>query len=169
MIIAIVAVYCSAYVFVEGKWIGGVGMIYGTVATIFGFFIALVAGIGVSLNDLSPGLNTFWRSRPIRTSMWFWTKFITGLIIVMAAIYAPIGLIAAVGDTSVTANVTYPDVYMLPAMQIALFSAAVMVTCLVRQAVYSAILSIASSTLARSRPSNFGRSQIHGAHFVQQS
>lgn len=143
VIIAVVAVCCSTTFFVEGKWIVEVGMIYGTTATVFGFFIALVAGIGVSLNDLSPGLNTFWRSRPIRPSVWFWTKFMTGLIIVMAAIYAPIGLIAAVGDTSVTANVTYPDVYLLPAMQIALFSAAVMVTGLVRQAVYSAILSIA--------------------------
>jgi predicted secreted protein len=114
VIIAIVAFYCSADMFVAGKWLGEVGMIYRGTATIFGLFIALVAGIGVSLHDLSPGLNTFWRSRPIRPSVWFWTKFITGLVIVMAAIYAPIGFIAALGDTSITANVTYPGVYMLP-------------------------------------------------------
>lgn len=143
VIIAIVACYCSAATLAEGKLFKDVGLVYGTTATIFGFFMALVAGIGVSLYDVGPGLNTFWRSRPIQPDVWFWTKFTTGLFVVMASIYAPIGLIAALGDTSVKQNVNYPDVYMLPTMQIALFAAAVMITCLVRQAVYSAILSIA--------------------------
>jgi hypothetical protein len=143
VIIAIVACYCSANLFIDGKWYNDLGMMYGRTSTIFGFFIALVAGIGVSLYDVGPGLNTFWRSRPIQPSVWFWTKFTTGLVVVMAAIYAPIGIIAAFGDASVTQDVTYPQMYMYPAMHIALFAAAVMVTCLVRQAVYSAILSIA--------------------------
>ena len=39
-----------------------------------GFFIVIVAGIGVLLDDLKPGLHTFWRSRPINPDLWFWAE-----------------------------------------------------------------------------------------------
>jgi hypothetical protein len=40
-----------------------------------GFFVAVVAGIGLFMEDLRPGLNTFWRSRPIHYDQWFGIKF----------------------------------------------------------------------------------------------
>jgi hypothetical protein len=65
------------------------------------------------------------------------------LVVVLAAIYVPMGLFATFSDISPNRAVNSPDVATIPAMQIALFAAAVMMTCLVRQAVYAAILSIA--------------------------
>lgn len=142
-IVAIVTCYCLAAWYVEGIGVNETGFIYRQTATIFGFFIALVAGIGVALQDVGSRLNTFWRSRPIQPDLWFWTKFATGLIIVLASIYVPIGLFAAFGETSLD-DTKYPDTLMIAAAQVAVFAAAVMVTCLVRQAVYAAILSIAA-------------------------
>lgn len=120
------------------------GMIYARVAIVFGFFVALVVGIGVSLNDVSPQLNTFWRSRPIRPDHWFWCKFVTGLGVVFASIYVPIALLAAVSDQPIDEGVNYPTVIAVPAGQLAIFAAAVATTCLVRHAVYAAVLSIAA-------------------------
>lgn len=143
-VVGIVTCYCLAVLFVEGKWLDEAGAAYAHTATIFGFFIALVAGIGVSLNDSGSRLNTFWRSRPIQPDLWYWTKFVTGLLVVLAAIYLPIGFLALIDDSSVARTLSQPEYYLMPPMQFALFASAVMVTCLVRQAVYAAILSIAA-------------------------
>jgi ABC-type transport system involved in multi-copper enzyme maturation permease subunit len=142
-IVAIVSCYCLTAWYLVGNWVNETGFIYSQTATFFGFVIALVAGIGVALHDVGSRLNNFWRSRPIHPDLWFWAKFVTGLVIVLAAVYAPIGLFAAAGDTSLNEGMKYPDALTIAAAQVAVFAAAVMVTCLVRQAVYAAILSIA--------------------------
>ena len=54
-----------------------------------GWFIAMLIGIGIFSNDLSPELHTFWRSRPIHFNLWFWTKFLTGLAITVVALGVP--------------------------------------------------------------------------------
>src|SRR5262249_16839356 len=55
------------------------GYVYTNVVIVVSFFIALVLGIGVCHADMEPQLNTFWRTRPVNPSAWFWTKFATGL------------------------------------------------------------------------------------------
>lgn len=143
-IVGIVAIFLLGDLIVarSGDVLTNASMVYARVAIIFGFFIALVAGIGVALQDLSPRLNTFWRSRPIRPDLWFWVKYLTGLVVVLATIYLPIFLLFALGQDSVYEGIDYPEVLAVPAGQIALFAGAVMTTCLVRHAVYAAILSI---------------------------
>ncbi len=47
----------------------------GILTSTIGLLVALVVGIGMILTDVSPPLNTFWRSRPINPDLWFWTKF----------------------------------------------------------------------------------------------
>jgi hypothetical protein len=107
-----------------------------------GFAITLIVGIGVCFYDVSPQQNTFWRSRPINPNTWYWVKFFTGLFILVATLFIPLlGIVLAFHP--------HPD-HFLPLdsatailmAQIALFSAAVATTCLVRHAVYGAILSI---------------------------
>lgn len=119
------------------------GQVFPNMSVFLGFFVALVTGIGVCVNDVSPSANTFWRSRPIQPDLWFWTKFVTGLLVVMASIYLPIGLLAAF-HVPILQNWNFPDAYMIPVIHVAVFSAAVAMTCLVRHAVYAAILSIAT-------------------------
>ncbi|MCI0492857.1 MAG: hypothetical protein L0Z07_07965 [Planctomycetes bacterium] len=117
---------------------------YAGVPILLGYMIALVVGIGVFLYDVGPGLNTFWRSRPINPNVWFWTKFLSGLAIVMATIYVPILIIALLrGINRPFRDLDASFVAMHMALHIAIFAAAVMTTCLVRHAVYAAILSVA--------------------------
>jgi hypothetical protein len=111
--------------------------LFAEVSFAIGLAVALVAGIGVFLNDVSPGLNTFWRSRPIGPNLWFSTKFASGLTILMAAIYGPIILLAP-------PNLEFKEILVFPAITFAIFAAAAAMTCLVRNAVYAAILSIAA-------------------------
>ena len=120
-----------------------IGQTYPFMAIFFGMIVALVAGIGVCHSDISPKINEFWRSRPIQPDLWFWIKFATGLLVVLASIYLPIGLLAAI---HIPVSKGWHDAdagYLPPMMQLAVFAAAVVTTCLVRQAVYAAILSIA--------------------------
>jgi len=55
-----------------------------------GFLVALIVGIGVCLYDVEPRLSTFWRSRPINPNTWFWSKYLTGLFVLLAALYVPL-------------------------------------------------------------------------------
>jgi hypothetical protein len=120
-----------------------IGEAYPFMAIFFGTLVALVAGIGVCLNDVNPKINEFWRSRPIQPDLWFWIKFVTGLVVVLASIYLPIAFLAAI---KIPVDKGWPSsdaTYMPLMIQLAVFAAAVVTTCLVRQAVYAAILSIA--------------------------
>ena len=109
-----------------------------------GMLMALIVGVGVQFYDIVPQLNTFWRSRPINTDLWFWTKFLSGLAILLAAIYGPLIAFSMLGDDSGLAHATHPDMIAMSALLIALFASAVAMTSLVRHAVYAAILSIAA-------------------------
>jgi hypothetical protein len=113
---------------------GRIYQTYAAVAISLGFGIALVAGIGVSLHDSEPRLNTFWRSRPINPDAWFWIKFLTGLTIVLAAIYVPMWLMGGSMDRDAMLSI--------PALHVGMFAAAVATTCIVRHAIYAAILSL---------------------------
>jgi len=60
-----------------------IGEVIHGVSMMAGALVALVAGIGVFLDDVKPGVNVFWRSRPIDATPWFFVKFFTGLLIVV--------------------------------------------------------------------------------------
>lgn len=109
-----------------------------TLTGTFGFLIAMIIGVSVFSGEVSPGLNTFWRSRPIPPNLWFWTKFLSALAITIAAIYLPILIVVGLDGLLVD-----PDMNVIRMSQMAVFAAAVLMICLVRQVVYAAILSIA--------------------------
>jgi hypothetical protein len=117
------------------------GNVYTKVALVVSFFIALVLGIGVCQTDMEPQLNTFWRTRPINPDSWFWTKFATCLMLLLAATYLPNMILAFLGVANASGEITASP-YLLASAQIAIFASAVAITCLVRHAVYAAILTI---------------------------
>ncbi|MEX2310389.1 MAG: hypothetical protein WD738_22670 [Pirellulales bacterium] len=116
--------------------------VFSSVSLTLGFIIALVLGIGVCLYDVSPRVNAFWRSRPVQPDAWFWTKFFTGLIVLLLALYLPLVFVAWLAQLHSSADIWQPEALIFPLVHVAVFSAAVAMTCLVRQAVYAAILSI---------------------------
>jgi hypothetical protein len=134
------AVYAIAWL--EGPIPAGFGRLYTGVATVLGFVMSLVIGIGVCFYDVRPQLNTFWRSRPISPDAWFWCKYITGVAVLLATIYVPVLVIAGLGDTTGHDVLGDTNALVIPLAQIAIFSAAVATTCVFRHAIYAAILSI---------------------------
>ena len=105
-----------------------------------GTAITLITGIGICFHDVVPQVNTFWRSRPIDPNLWFWSKYATGLAVLLCILDLPIlTVLTAIQYGSARFQAS---VLMSIAAQLALFAAAVATTCLVRHAVYSAILSI---------------------------
>ena len=47
---------------------------------------AAIVAVGVFSSELKPGLEHFWRSRPISPGTWFWTKFAVGLMAVVGTL-----------------------------------------------------------------------------------
>lgn len=119
-----------------------VGEIYNGIAVVLGFVMAMVIGVGVCFYDVQPPLNAFWRSRPINADLWFCCKFITGLVVLLAAIYVPMFLIWAMGDSTGVNKLDFTGAYTLPIAHVAVFASAVAMTCLIRNAIYAAILSV---------------------------
>ncbi|MEQ8847143.1 hypothetical protein [Botrimarina sp.] len=105
-----------------------------------GFLAALVVGVGVLLEDLRPGVNRFWRSRPISPDAWFWTKSAGGL----AALAIPFG--AAYLIYGATQHGTFADFLRADhrgALVFALlYTSTVAAVVVVRQPVYGAILGV---------------------------
>lgn len=135
-----------------------------------GLAVAMIIGIGVFLYDVGTGLSAFWRSRPINPDVWFLVKFGSGLAIVLAAIYGPVVLLALPRSTAM--NLEENSLLVYPAITVAVFAAAAAMTCLARNAVYAAILSVSVAYLGfiatafavagvrilqiRTRPDNLG-------------
>ena len=55
----------------------------------FPAFLALIIAVGTVCRDLEPRLKSFWQSRPIPITHWFWKKYLTGLGIVFLAFIVP--------------------------------------------------------------------------------
>jgi ABC-type transport system involved in multi-copper enzyme maturation permease subunit len=62
---------------------------------IVGVMVATVAGVGVFLDEMKPGLYAFWRSRPINVDQWFAVKFLAGLLVTVATLAVPVLLLIA--------------------------------------------------------------------------
>lgn len=115
---------------------------YAGVTVSLGMFISMVAGIGVALNDTGAKLSGFWRSRPVNPDVWYFVKFVTGLITLLVTLYLPLIVLAAIFHPDGIWEMG-SEAAALPAVQIAIFTASLALTCLLRQAIYAAVLSIA--------------------------
>jgi ABC-type transport system involved in multi-copper enzyme maturation permease subunit len=124
-----------------------------------GFFIVIVAGIGVLLDDLKPGLHTFWRSRPINPDLWFWTKFLTGLTTTTVALGIPLLLALWFMPEDIWQN--YHELLSItPTLFLSIYCFAVVAIALVRRPIYAAIFAIGliafcSFTIERLLPRSF--------------
>ncbi len=115
---------------------------------LMGFFVAVVAGIGVFMDDLRPGLHAFWRSRPINVDQWFAVKLGTGLLVTVVCLaLAPlviVGIVQALGWAEPAPNSPHPLALIGAGLLLhgAAYLVAVLSIVLVRQAVYAALLAI---------------------------
>ncbi|WP_148073012.1 hypothetical protein [Bythopirellula goksoeyrii] len=107
-----------------------------------GFFVILVAGIGAYLEDLSPRVNNFWRSRPVNINLWFVVKYVVGLT-VLALAFGSLLTPAYWLEIHPAADRIY---WFIMAAFFATYSLALLYTismasyCLLRQPIYAAVL-----------------------------
>ena len=123
--------------------------------------MVIVAGIGVLLDDLKPGLHTFWRSRPINPDLWFWTKFLTGLATTTVALGIPFLLVWSLsGSNFWHVSLSRDAVFIIPTTFLSIYCFAVVAMALVRRPIYAAIFAIGliafgSFTLKQFLPKSF--------------
>jgi len=72
------------------------------------FFVTLVTGIGVFLEDLKPRVDDFWRSRPVNYSLWFGVKFVVGAVILVVTFGTLMLLAFFLTDRGVLRNEPHP-------------------------------------------------------------
>lgn len=144
-IVGIVATICASnwYEQPERFEFAAVANIYGATAVSLGTCLALVAGIGVALADSESRVSDFWRSRPISPDLWFWTKFTTGLVLLFAMLYLPAAALAVLFNPEGVRGLLRVEFSFVPALHAALFATSLALTCLLRQAIYAAVLAIA--------------------------
>ena len=104
-----------------------------------GFVLAILIGVGAVIGDVQPGVNTFWRSRPISPQAWYWTKYAVGLATMFLAVEIPALLFVGSHASDITRD---RSVLWWLLMWNCTFSLALTATCLIRQPGYAAILSV---------------------------
>jgi hypothetical protein len=121
------------------------GHVLAAVTAYFGVVVTTVLGIGIFLKDLTPGLHTFWRSRPISPDRWFWIKVVTGLVVLVVTFSVPFGLVTLLSGWASLDIADSAPLFILAPLWI--YSATILMTCLVRHALYAFILSWAAMYL----------------------
>lgn len=140
-VIGILAVIGYIYFF-EGQdlSIADLSGALGVTTLIVAGFVTLAAGIGVLIEDYSPGVNNFWRSRPINPHVWFATKYFSGLLVLLVA-FGPLVLLARwLGNWGWG---TFQDVSFAIILFLMIYTLSLAAYALVRQPIYAAVLTVA--------------------------
>ncbi|MCA9111409.1 MAG: hypothetical protein KDA52_15760 [Planctomycetaceae bacterium] len=114
--------------------------------------VSLMIGAVGFTNDLQPKLYTFWRSRPIAPTQWFWLRYGAGFASISLFYLFPMTLLG------VTAIVQYGNAWLLvflPLVSLVVYSLGVFCACTVRQPVYAVILAACGAMLVFLAPDTF--------------
>lgn len=125
------------------SWLKGAVFTWGGL----GFFLAIVAGIGVFFEEYRPGIEGFWGSLPIHRDAWFCVKFGFGICFTLLALLLPFAVVLPVAYFA-DVRLSGPDHTLeggiaVFALQAAVFSAAALAMVVVRQAIYAAVFAVA--------------------------
>ena len=114
-------------------------------AWFIGILWSALVGVGIFNGELQSGLEQFWRSRPISSGSWFWTKLLVGLgavLIVLDAI--PIYCGWRLQNTMESGYVGYAYLACFPALHSLIYLSAVAAVCWLRRPILAAILAFAT-------------------------
>ncbi len=131
------------------------GFAPGLLAVLLLFSVVLAASLMLGtvgfVNDLEPGLYTFWRSRPISPSGWFWVRYVAGLFAIALFFVLPILAVAVV----TTDGQAVGFLLLLPLLSLVVYSLGAFCACTVRHPVYSVILAACAALLLLFVPAMF--------------
>lgn len=129
----------------------GIGQSWGTAilmnlphSTFFvGALWGVVVGSALYAADFSLGLGSFWRSRPISPAMWFWCKFVIGLIAVLVVLDGATILVSwNAPRIEPTSGMSWAYVGCFPIMHAVMYALAVFGTCWLRRPVIGGMLAV---------------------------
>lgn len=104
---------------------------------------AVVVGSALYSTDLDSGLGSFWRSRSIPPGMWFWSKFIVGLVAVLGVLDGVTIIVSwNAPRESMTSGMSWAYVGCFPVVHTLMYALAVLGTCWLRRSVIGGILAI---------------------------
>jgi len=116
------------------------------IGTGMSFFVVLVAGIGLYLDELKPGLNNFWRSRPNDLRLWFGVKYVAGLLVLIAVLGVPLFMAGlfywSEGHHDLDWNEFWNGAHVATWVLTITYSIGMTAQCLTRQPLYAAALTV---------------------------
>jgi hypothetical protein len=113
----------------------------GSVTTTVATLVILVTGIGLLYEDYMPGVDRFWRSRPLNINCYFGVKYVTG-IVVQLFVFLPL-LAFSYWSLGWSDSTLLAGWYMV-LFSLVLYSLAILFYSVLRQPIYAAVLSIAT-------------------------
>jgi hypothetical protein len=111
----------------------------------FGGVFALFVAVATTCRDLVPGIEEFWRSRPVSVVRWFLVKYTVGLAVSVSVCLVP--LLAERMLESQPADLPPSALVWLSLLWAALYSMAFAAGCLVRRPAHAAMLALAGLLL----------------------
>jgi len=121
-----------------------VGEVMAGITMMVCFFVTLVTGIGVFLEDLKPKVDDFWRSRPVNYLLWFGVKFVVGAVILVATFGSLMLLAFWLTDRSLLGSTPHPALAVgyISLVFLLIYTLSMATYCVLRQPLYAAILTI---------------------------
>lgn len=108
-----------------------------------GILWASVVGSSLYSAELGNGLGAFWRSTPIRPSLWFWSKFVVGLLAMLLVLDGiPVAVSWASPRESLITGMSWTYIACMPLLHVFLYSVAVLGTCWSRKPVFGGFVAI---------------------------
>ena len=114
----------------------------------FAWFVAMlwatIVAVGIFAGELRPRLRSFWSSRPVRVSHWFWIKYVVGL----AAVLLVLDGVTILVSWNLAATVQGPErmswsyIACMPILHATLYSLAVLAICWIRQPIPAAVAAL---------------------------
>ncbi len=128
-------------------WVVDVGRLFVIFIFLGGFLLSLLLGVVAFAGDLEPKVNTFWRSRPISPTLWFWSKYLIALGSLIVAIGLPavicFWLIEYFGTRASIPSSELLVVFFIVLGWFGIFSAGVVSTCIIRRPLHAGLLAFA--------------------------
>ena len=101
----------------------------------------VIVAVAIFSPELKPGLEHFWRSRPITPGSWFWTKFVVGLLAVIITLDMIPALIAMSLPSS-TKRIGMAYFACIPLIHVVMYATAVAAISRIRRPVPAAIAAL---------------------------
>ena len=136
----------------NSNWVENAGRLFVIFIFLGGFLLSLLLGVMAFAGDVEPKVNTFWRSRPISPTLWFWSKYLIAIGSLIGAIGLPaiccLCLIEYFGSGGHIPSELLIQTCFVALGWFGIFSAGVLSTCIIRRPLHAGLLAFALAAVA---------------------